>query len=36
MRNGRSVTPAMGATARLFGNRRPPMCTTFEGFLQAG
>src|SRR5678815_446625 len=28
MRNGRSVTPAIGATARLFGSRKPPMRTT--------
>src|SRR6478672_3139316 len=28
IRNGRSVTPAIGATARLFGSRRPPMRTT--------
>src|SRR6185295_2421839 len=31
MRNGRSVTPAIGATARSFGSRKPPMRTTRTG-----
>src|SRR3954454_7190083 len=36
MRNGRSVTPAIGATARLFGSRTPPMCTTRIDFFSEG
>src|SRR6478735_2606793 len=36
IRNGRSVTPAMGATARLFGSRRPPMRTTRIDFFSEG
>src|SRR6476620_4457580 len=36
IRNGRSVTPAIGATARLFGSRRPPMRTTRIDFFSEG
>src|SRR6185295_16654227 len=37
MRNGRSVTPAIGATARLFGSRWPPMRTyRNEMFVRRG
>ena len=33
MRNGRSVTPAIGATNRLFGKSKGPICTRVSVFF---